>query len=95
MRGGHQGGEEDDGRSVVLKAGGNSLAQCHFSARGALLDAHVFYKTSQAHSQPQSTNPYEISPSCKDLVVPMLSWLLNIALYSCEFALASGILRGF
>lgn len=29
------------------------------------------------------------------LVVPMLSWLLNIALYSCELALASGTLRSF
>lgn len=31
----------------------------------------------------------------EDLVGPMLSWLLNIAFYSCELALASGILRGF
>lgn len=37
-----------------------------FPASCSLLHAHVFYKTSLAHSQPWSTNLYEISPSCKD-----------------------------
>jgi len=71
--------------------------QCYFSARGALLDGHIFYKTSQVRSQLQSETPYEISPSCRteDLVCPTLSWLPHIALYSRELALASGIQRGF
>lgn len=81
--------------TVVIKAGGNSLSQWCSSASSALLDEHTYFTKHprltvslriQIHMKPHSLARTE------DCVGPMLSWLLNIALYSCELALASGIL---
>lgn len=70
MRRGHQGGEEDDGRSVDLKAGGNSLRESVFLPEVCYWMRMILPVVPRLIVNPQM-NPHLAGP--EDRVVLMLS----------------------